>query len=69
MADATLALPIPRGYALRPCPFCKGKRLVCLTTPPGPRQCPTCRGAGTYPETWLTCGGMLQRARELGLAQ
>jgi hypothetical protein len=62
-------LPVPRGFVEKTCPFCQGSGLVCLTVPPGPRECPTCRGVGRHAETWLTCGGMLQRARELGLAQ
>lgn len=63
-----LCLPVPKGYVERPCPFCRGAGHVTLTVPPGPRECPTCRGVGRLAETWLTVGGMLGRARQLGLA-
>ena len=66
MTDTKL-LPRPKGYVEGPCPLCRGSGLAHLSYY-GPRECPTCRGSGIYAQTWLTCGGMLQRARQLGLA-
>lgn len=64
----SLALPIPKGYRPVPCPLCAGSGLAYLSHI-NPRRCPTCRGGGSYAETWLTEGdGIQQRARSLGLA-
>lgn len=63
-----LCLPVPRDYAPVPCPLCRGAGRVALSHV-GPRECPTCRGGGVYAETYLTVGGILGRARQLGLAE
>ena len=64
---ALMLLPAPARQQRRTCYFCEGCGVVRLTRLFA-HECPTCRGSGFVVDTPLTVGGMLGRARQLGLA-